>query len=126
MTENDRTDRKYRVIGLFNDGLSLKQISLSEDLEYQMVNSTIKRARDKGLITRVRRPSPTPFWVLAKIPIGSVSSILLEHITDEVRDHIEKLVLKNQYETVAECIADIITDDYFKTQEEEKSLENTT
>lgn len=109
-----RGEFKERIIQLYNSGKSLKEIHEELGISYGMVTSTIARARQAGSVKKKKRSHAVPFWRKQDIPLGNMTDLLLNNMSDEVQDFLVDHFIKHKFTNLAEAIADIVTDDYFR------------
>jgi hypothetical protein len=128
-----RTDTlRYKTIKLFKEGYTTQEIAKKLGRSRDGVTRTIYNARQRGLIPKfVPKRSPTtpdtPTRQLTNylkkfyLKSGTMAELLITHMTPEVRDFWVKKTMDNKYETVAECVADYMTDVYFEETNDEQS-----
>ena len=121
-------DKKQEIYRLANEGVPAKVITAKIGVSYGAVESLIKRGRKKGIVTTyIRSPRHMPkHWKnnlrYFKLPVGSIHKVM-EKMSPEVRAFwLDKAVVE-EYPSLAETLADYLTEYYFELKHKEQSDE---
>lgn len=121
-----RTDTlRYKTIKLFKEGYTTQEIAKKLGRSRDAVTRTIYNARQRGLIPKFvpkrnsRAPdSPTRqlnnYVKKFNLRAGTMAEAFFTGMTPEVRDFWVKKTMDGRYQSIAECMADYMTDVYFE------------
>jgi IS30 family transposase len=128
----NKTDTlRYKTINLFKEGYTTQEIAKKLGRSRDGVTRTIYNARQRGIIPKFvpkrnsRAPdSPTRqlnnYVKKFHIRAGTIAEMMISNMTEEVRYFWVKKTMDGHYDSIAECVADYMTEVYFEELKGEK------
>lgn len=122
---NETDTLRYKTINLFKQGYTTQEIAKKLGRSRDAVTRTIYNARQRGLIPkfvpkRTTRSPETPTRLLNNyvkkfnLRAGTMAEVFFTGMTPEVRDFWTKKTMDGRYDSIAECVADYMTEVYFE------------
>ena len=122
----NKTDTlRYKTINLFKQGYTTQEIAKKLGRSRDAVTRTVYNARQRGIIPRfvpkrTTRSPETPTRQLNNyvkkfnLRAGTMAEVFFTGMTPEVRDFWTKKTMDGRYQSIAECVADYMTEVYFE------------
>jgi len=91
------------------DGKSAPQIARELNLKFALVNSAVRRGREKGVIPRRRNLNPHAYIRGVNLRLGTISSVISELTMDQV-EWLASESNKVGVETLSEFLMELVRD----------------